>query len=232
MFCGNCGKELPDGSRFCSGCGQQLKIAAPNLNQQAAAYEPAKSPVKKLQYKHIGIIACAIIAVIAILVGVKLTGGGSAEKVTEKYMEALCDLDFNKMSKYSIIDIEEILNLTNLISSEYAAQDAISNQLKSALKDQFGDDYKISVDIYDTTKISKSDLNSALDSITDDLSYGDVDLSSLVDVSGIKEACYVSAELTISGELDRESQAYQVLCVKKSGKWKVVFPQEDDGSYY
>ncbi|MBR5116780.1 MAG: zinc-ribbon domain-containing protein, partial [Lachnospiraceae bacterium] len=24
MFCPNCGKQLPEGSRFCAGCGTQL----------------------------------------------------------------------------------------------------------------------------------------------------------------------------------------------------------------
>lgn len=232
MYCGNCGKELPEGSKFCSGCGQPLKMAAPNLNQPAQSFEPVKSPGKKLQYKHIGMIACAVVVIIAILVGVTFTRGGSAEQVTKKYMEALCDLDFKRMSKYSVIDIEKILSLSLLFSSEYSDQDAVAEKLKDKIKSEFGDDYKISVEVYDKTEISKEEISSAMDSITDVLSYADVDLSNVVDVSGIKEACYVGTEITISGELSTETQALQVLCIKKGGNWLVVFPEEADGSYF
>lgn len=43
MFCPNCGKQLPDGSRFCDGCGAQLAAAQP-IQQQPLQQQPVQQP--------------------------------------------------------------------------------------------------------------------------------------------------------------------------------------------
>ena len=47
MFCENCGKQIPDGSAFCDGCGAKLtQEAAPVASAQTEApvAAPAKAP--------------------------------------------------------------------------------------------------------------------------------------------------------------------------------------------
>ena len=41
MFCENCGKNLPDGAKFCNGCGAKTEAVQPAY---AAAAEPAPAP--------------------------------------------------------------------------------------------------------------------------------------------------------------------------------------------
>ena len=45
MFCNKCGKELPDGTKFCSGCGSQLKTleptASPSFDAKTATTPPS-----------------------------------------------------------------------------------------------------------------------------------------------------------------------------------------------
>ena len=46
MFCPNCGKELPDGAKFCSGCGMQTspEAAAAETSELSGTQEPLESP--------------------------------------------------------------------------------------------------------------------------------------------------------------------------------------------
>lgn len=75
MFCSNCGKQIPDNTKFCNYCGaQQLIITntnpAPNptVNQQNYAYAPAQQPAKAPK-KKTGIIIVATAAIVAFLLG-------------------------------------------------------------------------------------------------------------------------------------------------------------------
>lgn len=44
MFCPKCGTQNPDGSKFCSGCGQPLAPATQSASQPASAPQPAPQP--------------------------------------------------------------------------------------------------------------------------------------------------------------------------------------------
>lgn len=44
MFCPKCGTQNPDGSKFCSGCGQPLAPAAQSASQPAPTSQPAPQP--------------------------------------------------------------------------------------------------------------------------------------------------------------------------------------------
>ena len=48
MFCSNCGKELPEGTKFCGFCGTAVKAEEPETQEPAKAEEPVKAedPVK------------------------------------------------------------------------------------------------------------------------------------------------------------------------------------------
>lgn len=60
MFCNNCGKELPEGTKFCSGCGaSQGGVAEQSVN--LAANEKASLPKNKNTLKIIIIAAVAVV---------------------------------------------------------------------------------------------------------------------------------------------------------------------------
>ncbi len=65
MFCKKCGKQLPDGARFCSGCGTSLD-AAPVVEPVVAVEEPPKKPGNK----KLIIAIIALVVLIAVGVGV------------------------------------------------------------------------------------------------------------------------------------------------------------------
>ena len=90
MFCGNCGAQVPDGSAVCPKCGKQLaaKSKAPQMNQAsqnagARANGTAGGSGKNFDVKKVGIIAGAVIAVIALVLVLKgISGGGGLEEGT------------------------------------------------------------------------------------------------------------------------------------------------------
>lgn len=84
MFCKNCGKELNEGAKFCAGCGtsvdteevvaEEVVAETPESVPQPAPVEPEKDSGRKRPGKGV-VIAAAVVAVIAIVVG--LIAGGA-----------------------------------------------------------------------------------------------------------------------------------------------------------
>ena len=92
MFCPNCGGKLPDGSKFCSMCGEKLVDAVAEVMEEPAVdvvSEPTVpvavpapefvQPKKKVNSKMIIGIAVAVVVVIAAIFGMKalFSGAGS-----------------------------------------------------------------------------------------------------------------------------------------------------------
>jgi uncharacterized membrane protein len=75
MFCSNCGKEIPAGSKFCPGCGKTADAAA-NVSKTASASGPAEpqaaDPNDAEQNKGMAILAY-ILFFIPLLVGTHKT---------------------------------------------------------------------------------------------------------------------------------------------------------------
>ena len=82
MVCPKCGVKLPDGSKFCSACGEKLTDAVPEVQEEKKAEDVSASaapaapinspkpefvqPKKKVDSKKV--IAVAIVSIIAIVV--------------------------------------------------------------------------------------------------------------------------------------------------------------------
>ena len=70
MYCSNCGKELPDGTRFCRFCGFQQEdviVSPPPGPQPAALSKPPKPPKKTLKIVLLTITFLLVIAAAVIL---------------------------------------------------------------------------------------------------------------------------------------------------------------------
>ena len=87
MFCKNCGKELPDSAKFCSGCGQSIVAAQPQQTPvqpyASAPITPQQAPKKKKTGLIIGIIVAVVVligAVIGALFGFGIIGGDDDSK--------------------------------------------------------------------------------------------------------------------------------------------------------
>lgn len=80
MFCNKCGKELPDGTKFCSGCGAQLKVPATAPTVPAATSTPqvgvsasvpgsvgGASFAGSADFKRLTVIGAALLTVAALI---------------------------------------------------------------------------------------------------------------------------------------------------------------------
>lgn len=87
MFCKKCGKELKDGTKFCSGCGTAVSEQAQNQNTtlQGEVYrEPYVAPKKKKKdSKSLIIVLCVTVAVLVITLAVILIAGLTGKKGME-----------------------------------------------------------------------------------------------------------------------------------------------------
>ncbi len=65
MFCKNCGTQNPDGTKFCSKCGQPLDAAQPAQSQTVIIQQTVQPKPKK----NGGALACGIIGFILAVIG-------------------------------------------------------------------------------------------------------------------------------------------------------------------
>ena len=75
MFCHKCGKQLPDGSQFCSGCGVTL---APTNLQPTGAAPPPSNPKSKMGC--CGIIVSAVIGFVILIFILMAIGSKSTQE--------------------------------------------------------------------------------------------------------------------------------------------------------
>lgn len=111
MFCTNCGKEIPDGTRFCTFCGTPMTRSASEPVTPSLAEAPAVPPVeapapvmseasaperlRRSKVPVIAAVACAVVALGGAGVAAALTGGfgllgdkgPAATEVTQTYEE-------------------------------------------------------------------------------------------------------------------------------------------------
>lgn len=146
MFCGKCGKQLPDTAKFCSGCGnpvgapqeeepvavQPEEVAAPQETAtqpvaqpvapkvETPAQEPVSQPEKpkKKPNKMVGIavVAVAAVAIIALLVSLIGGGAGKVAKALGKSLDAY-------MEAYEDMKLPDLTDLME--KQEYSADVAV-----------------------------------------------------------------------------------------------------------
>ena len=57
MFCSNCGKQIPDNTKFCNHCGAQQTVSSqPAATSYIEAEQQEQKPAKKSKRKIIGIV--------------------------------------------------------------------------------------------------------------------------------------------------------------------------------
>jgi len=82
-FCGKCGAALEIGGEFCKKCGTKLDGNNPQHTSQQPSFggydDRISQPVNKSNHRLIGVIACALVAVIAIVGVISVFGGNRLE---------------------------------------------------------------------------------------------------------------------------------------------------------
>ena len=113
MFCKNCGKELPDNSKFCPGCGakQDLQQEVPaqttvNPVGQSNGYsvksvttavkdsgEKAVNAIKNSGNKFVVALVAVVVLIVGIMLVVNLVSNSGAKGAVNRYIDAINDYD-------------------------------------------------------------------------------------------------------------------------------------------
>ncbi len=169
MFCGKCGTQNPDYAAFCKECGAQLsqKTVPANANTRIPLKVKPRpqrrhsAPKgKRRQDKKIGMIAVAVIVLIA---AIMLLGGRSCKSTIKQYVNAQFDVDAaaifqlipDNMIDYMLEDDGyDRDDLGDLIDD---ANEAIQDQIDS-IERYLGEDWKFSYKIINAEDIKGDDL--------------------------------------------------------------------------
>lgn len=135
MFCDKCGKEIPDGVKFCKYCGNNTEGNGSENESSGDStgdhlIHKGEHKVKKHKRLLIIVIAIAVLALVAasIYLGSRYMMGGEAtqEKAIAKAIEAVADGDFDAWGKAANKD------LTNWVCAE---NKGLRNEWKGCLSD-------------------------------------------------------------------------------------------------
>ena len=188
-FCANCGAQADDAAMVCGNCGTPFE----------AAPAGAPAPVAKagLQ-KYIKPIIAAVVAVIIIILGVNIFGGG-AKGAAKKAMKAMINGDEKAMAK--------------ILSARYGDEDSRESYAKM-LAGEKDDDLKITYKVKDTKTLDKDDLKDIKKNVA---------AGGEIDEDDVKKAVKVKFEVTIKDKDsgDKETETISFIMTKEKGSWKL-----------
>ena len=129
-FCGNCGTQIEDNVAFCPNCGNAVEV-------------PTSAP-KKTNNKLVGIVACAAVVVIALIIA--LTSGGNYKSVAKKYVESVLKFDYRGIKSTLIYDVDEVYE--ELVDNLADESDMSKKEVLEMLSDEFDSKIKDTDDIF------------------------------------------------------------------------------------
>lgn len=213
MFCGKCGSNIPEGAAVCPACG----------NPTGVAPVQGGSPKKGFDLGSVnkGLIAAIIgvVVIIALVIVLLSSCGGSPEKTVENYIDA----SFNGTGEdvYDASNIEAFFDLLvkegewdkddledvreNIIDSF----DERNDDNRDDFEDEYGEDWSIDVEITKTKELKNSDLKDYEEILEE---YYDIEVD-------IEEGYTVKVKITIEGEDGDDKERGEFTVLKINGKW-------------
>jgi len=244
-FCGSCGAQIDKSEKFCAKCGAatqaQLSFAQ-NQSTQSEQSEAEKS-TKTPSHKKVGLIACAAVLIMVIGVGLIIFGGNSPESILTRYVEAMFEGNFNRMSRYSAIDIsrmvsdvviedagiserefrESLYDLAGVRTIEELLQQDMERE-RERLERDLGRNLRVSVDIIDSLTVRGIEMReriSSLESILERVGI-DVDAGRVIRLDRINEMIDFEIEITVAGRDDEMVDFARFTMVRIGRDWRVL----------
>lgn len=174
MFCEKCGKQLDEGTVFCTGCGNRLqgqvvapvsdlpvmKATEPSANSGTHTFsQPTASPAamenKSPKKSKTGLVVGVGILLLIIIAVILLSGGGKVNKdykvLVETYFDAVNKEDFNMLLK--CYDKDAIKDLKD------DKKDVIEElqDLNDDMKDTYSKSWRKDVEVGKRSKIDSDD---------------------------------------------------------------------------
>ena len=169
MYCTKCGKQISDDSQFCCYCGARQ---TPIVNNNTPINTANKKTKIKIPLKNKKIIIGIIAAVLVCMIIVPIAKGRSIENTIDLFMEAINDMDAEKMIDTMSEDhVNYLINKTSGGRAEYIKEgNQYLLELKKGLLSEAGGgdslddislDYEI-VSVRDCTEEEIDKLNETL----------------------------------------------------------------------
>ncbi len=170
------------------------------------------APKKSNTGKIIGIIAGAVVVVIAlIVVGALLIFGGikKSEEIIDEFMIGMAEGNTDKMVGYMDPDCYDDSDVEYLADSFKTIED-------------YGMEYAVDYEIVGTEKASDSLIEEMCESL-----YDDADVADDVSKAYVTEVNY-TATITFYGETKSDEQTIYLICYKKDGEWYLGGSAEEE----
>lgn len=216
MYCTKCGKQISDDSQFCCYCGaRQTPIVNNNTSNEKTKI---KIPLKNKKI-IIGIIA----AVLACMVIVPIAKGRSIENTIDLFMEAINDMDAEKMIDTMSEDhVNYLINKTSGGRAEYIKEgNQYLLELKKGLLSEAGGGYSLDDISLDYEIVSVRDCTEEeIDKLNETLQEENID-----PVNNVKQ---VTISLTLKAGTS-EVKSYNDIdmqMMKVKNKWCLTYADE------
>ena len=234
MFCKKCGTAISAEEKFCSKCGEAKDLVA---------------PTKKVSNTHIGIIACAVIGVVALVMVISAFSGrgqSNASRVVISYASAVALFDFTGAAAYLPISLDQTMEsfaraegltmreLNNQIRTDTgyrdvnAFLDSMTASLQTLLEDDLGGRIRASVEILNYTTLDTTtrleELSTFRRNFNNQAQRNGIDLrwEDFVNVNDITEMMRFDINVILSGNHDSFTSRDSILVMRMGRRWYVL----------
>lgn len=219
MFCTKCGKEISDDSRFCIHCGaKQTPIVSMSTSNKTANHLKSKR-----NFINKKIIIGIVIAVLTVIIVKPMVSGRSIENTLDLFMEAINDMDAEKMIDTMSEDhVNYLINKTSGGRAEYIKEgNQYLLELKKGLLSEAGGGYSLDDISLDYEIVSIRDCTEEeIDKLNETLQEENID-----PVNNVKQ---VTISLTLKAGTS-EVKSYNNIdmqMLKVKNKWCLTYADE------
>lgn len=219
MYCTKCGKQISDDSQFCCYCGARQ---TPIVNNTTINTSNKKTKIK-IPLKNKKIIIGIIAVVLACMIFGSIVKGRSIENTIDLFMEAINDMDAEKMIDTMSEDhVNYLINKTSGVRAEYIKEgNQYLLELKKGLLSEAGGGYSLDDISLDYEIVSVRDCTEEeIDKLNETLQEENID-----PVNNVKQ---VTISLTLKAGTS-EVKSYNDIdmqMMKVKNKWYLTYADE------
>lgn len=219
MYCTKCGKQISDDSQFCCYCGARQ---TPIVNNTTINTSNKKTKIK-IPFKNKKIIIGIIAVVLACMIFGSIVKGRSIENTIDLFMEAINDMDAEKMiDTMSENHVNYLINKTSGGRAEYIKEgNQYLLELKKGLLSEAGGGYSLDDISLDYEIVSVRDCTEEeIDKLNETLQEENID-----PVNNVKQ---VTISLTLKAGTS-EVKSYNDIdmqMMKVKNKWYLTYADE------
>lgn len=220
MYCTKCGKQISDDSQFCCYCGARQ---IPIVNNNTPINTANKKTKIKIPLKNKKIIIGIIVVVLACVIIRPMVKGRSIENTIDLFMEAINDMDAEKMIDTMSEDhVNYLINKTSGGRAEYIKEgNQYLLELKKGLLSEAGGGYSLDDISLDYEIVSVRDCTEEeIDKLNETLQEENID-----PVNNVKQ---VTISLTLKAGTS-EVKSYNDIdmqMMKVKNKWCLTYADE------